>query len=389
MDHTGTGIQLTFYQLKRSSAEAAGNNEHWLTGLLVLCLTLCSATNALGQSAEKNEWQKVVRDSPYWVSKGAFYNLKTIRRWVLNSESFCGNKERHILFDKSATFLGYVNDAGSSEATQIKLNRERKNLAESGKANVWVMGAPDVAGYPFALSCNQPDAQLAVSLDRYFGRDKSARLWGTWDGMRIGDTNNKVSLHEAISIVYKKRLNQGRISLPPSILATLAGKTLIESGGQKTAHSAADARGIMQLSRAALKDCGLSEKFHFHRMAQIDCALKLMEQNHRNLKPVFDQVFKHLPKNKSDQLYSLLLIQAYHGGVGRVSQIISDPAVQKAAQYFAKNQRHFSAGDIALGLVFHNLGREQLGFASLYYLADVAVATELACKTKPTIPGCK
>ncbi len=349
---------------------------------------MCFAVCALSQTIEKPEWQEVVRKSPYWVSKGAFNNLKTIRRWVLNSESFCEVKKRHILFDKSATFLGYVNDADSSEATQIKLNLERKKLAKESRASTWVEGAPDVVGYPFALSCDQPDAQLAVSLDRYFGVDKSARLWGTWDGMRIGDANHKVSLHEAIAIVYRDRVKQGRISLPPSILATLAGKTLIESGGQKAAHSMADARGIMQLSQAALNDCGLPEKFYFHRMAQIDCALKLMEQNHRNLQPVFHQVFGHLPSAKSNQLYSLLLIQAYHGGVGRVMQLISNSEIDKAAQYFAKHQIHFRAGDIALGLVFHNLGREQLGFASLYYLADVAVASDLACNIKRDIPGC-
>jgi hypothetical protein len=358
------------------------------TTLFTAFISTCLLAAQSSEVTEGPAWLQVVRTSPYWVSKGAFPNLKTIRRWVLNGESFCESKSRHILFDKRATFLGYVNDADSAELTQAKLNQQRKQLAQNQRVSVWMQGELGSAGYPFALSCDQPDAQLAVSLDRYFGDDESAQLWGSWDGMRIGDADHLVSLHDAIALVYRHRVKQGRISLPHSILATLAGKTLIESGGQKTAHSTADARGIMQLSRAALKDCELSEKFHFHRMAQIDCAIRLMEQNHRNLKPVYDQVFGHLPPTKSEQLYSLLLIQAYHGGVGRVTRIISDSDVDKAARYFAKNQSHFSAGDIALGLVFHNLGREQLGFASLYYVVDIAVATEYACKIKPDIPGC-
>jgi hypothetical protein len=58
------------------------------------------------------------------------------------------------------------------------------------------------------------------------------------------------------------------------------------------------------------------------------------------------------------------------------------------ARYFAVNAERFTAGDIALGMVFHNLGREQLGFASLYYVADVAVATRAVCERIADLPGC-
>ncbi len=356
---------------------------------LLLMLSLAPSNAAASQATTSGtHWQNVVRESPYWASKGAFTNLKTIRRWVLNGESFCENPKRHILFNKSGTFLGYINNEATSAATQQKLNRKRKQLAKAGKVGAWSAGDATSAGYPFALNCDQPNAQMSTALDRYFGTTESARLWGTWDGMRIGDPSHLVALHDAIALVYADRVKKGRISLAPSILTTFAGKTLIESGGQKAAHSAADARGIMQLSLAALNDCGLETRFHFHRMAQIDCALKLMEQNHHNLKPVFNHVFGHLPQAKAQALYNLLLVQAYHGGVGRVSNLIVDPELNQAARYFAKHQKHFSAGDIALGLVFHNLGREQLGFASLYYMADVAVASELACQRQPRMPGC-
>lgn len=171
-------------------------------------------------------------------------------------------------------------------------------------------------------------------------------------------------------------------------MSTLAGKALIESGGQQAAHSAADARGIMQLSTAALTDCGLSEEFHFHRLAQVDCALRLLEQNHRNLEPVFKEKFGHLPQKKADKLYAMLLVQAYHGGIGRITSLLIDSEISKPATYFAQHHQNFTAGDIALGMIFHNLGRNQLSFASLYYVVDVAIATEEACKVVGDMAGC-
>ena len=360
--------------------------------ILLQLLTAALMSPAVAADDEQPQppesWQHVVRDSPYWVSKGVYDNLLTIRRWVLTGESFCEVKQRHILFDRRATFLGYISNSEDAETTQASLNQQRKSLAEEGRTDRWIAGGLEYSGYPFALSCDQPDAQLAIAMARYRGTDTSARLWGTWDGMRIGTDDEQVSLHEAIEYVYEDRRTKGRVSLPPDILSTLAGKVLIESGGQQAAHSAADARGIMQLSQAALNDCGLPEKFHFHRMAQVDCALRLLEQNHRNLQPVFSEKFGHLPEDKASELYAMLLLQAYHGGIGRVTNLLVDPEIDKAATYFAEHHENFSAGDIALGMIFHNLGRNELSFASLFYVVDVAVATEEACKVIENMAGC-
>jgi hypothetical protein len=172
------------------------------------------------------------------------------------------------------------------------------------------------------------------------------------------------------------------------VLSQLAGKVIIESGGVREAVSAAGAVGIMQLSPAALEDCRLEERFHLHRLAQIDCALYLLQQNHRILEPVFKEYFGHLPEDKAAVLYSMLLVQAYHTGIGRVTSLLNDESLNAPAQYFASYQERFSAGDIALGMVFHNLGREQFGFAALYYVADVALATEAACERLADLPGC-
>lgn len=333
-------------------------------------------------------WQDVVRQSPFWVSQGVHENLTTIRRWVLRNQSFCGNPNRHILFDSRATFLGYLDNADTSEETQERINQRRAGLAVGGHVESWLPGGSGETGYPFALNCDQPDARLSESLARYTGEDDSARLWGTWDGMRVGSEDEPVSLHEAIRIVYDDRVEQGRISMPETVLSTLAGKTIIESGGLRDAYSVTGARGVMQLSADALSDCELAERFYYHRLAQVDCALRLLEQNHRNLEPVFTEVFADLPDDKFDALYSMLLIQAYHGGVGRVSALMTDDDYKGAADYFARHHDRFTAGDIALGMVFHNLGRNQLGFASLYYVTDVAIATRAACETVDDLAGC-
>jgi hypothetical protein len=181
--------------------------------------------------------------------------------------------------------------------------------------------------------------------------------------------------------VVERRNSQNRLTLPEALPRYLAGQILIESGGQARAHSRANARGILQLSPSALADCQIAPDNYWHRLAQIDCALRLMNQNARNLQPVFNQRFGHLPEDKRNRLFTLLLIQAYHGGAGRVQALLEDPLLSKPADYFADNHERFRAGDIAFGLIFHNLGRDRLGLASLYYVADVQLATEALCRT--------
>ena len=70
------------------------------------------------------------------------------------------------------------------------------------------------------------------------------------------------------------------------------------------------------------------------------------------------------------------LIQAYHGGATRVRRLLDDEDLNGPARYFARNHERFSAGDIAFGMIFHNLGRDRLGLASLYYVADVELAAQ-------------
>ncbi len=357
--------------------------------LILVASLLAAAAAAPDESALRlSAWQDIVRDSPYWDSQGMHANLATIRRWVLAGEGFCGELQRHILFDRRMAFVGYLSDAGEREANQENINERRRQLAEAGRVDRWLPGDAGQTGYPFVLSCNQPHARLDDALARYLGDDDDARLWGTWDGMRVGTADEQVSLHEAIRQVYGFRREMGRIGLPDDILSVLAGKVLIESGGLRDALSPAGAQGIMQLSPEALNDCALDPRFHLHRLAQIDCALYLLEQNHRNLEPVFTSFFADLPTEKAERLYRLLLIQAYHGGIGRVMALMTDAELNGAARYFAANHARFSAGDIALGMVFHNLGRRGFGFASLYYVTDVSLAMDAVCARLDDLPGC-
>ncbi|HTN34146.1 MAG TPA: hypothetical protein VL091_09105 [Marinobacter sp.] len=330
---------------------------------------------------QEASWTQVVRSSPYWVSQGVYNNILTIRSWVLGESGYCAESERHILFDMRGQFLAWISNGNSREDTQIRLNDTRRSLQEKGQADTWIPGSANTTGYPFALACDQPHVNLAEAVARYLGTLPAERVWGAWDDLSFATSEKPGTLHDALMYVYQKRIDQQRLTLPDELPRYLAGQILIESGGQTRAHSSANARGILQLSPSALSDCQIKPRNYWHRLAQIDCALKLMDQNARNLRPVYEQRFGHLPETKRNHLFTLLLIQAYHGGAARIQALLADDILSQPAAYFAAHQERFTAGDIAFGMVFHNLGRDNLGLASLYYVADVQLATEALCRT--------
>lgn len=332
--------------------------------------------------ASHESWLKVVRQTPYWHSQGVADNLATIRTWVLFSRSYCSEPQRHLLFDHRGQFLTYMDNGGSVAQTIERLNQTRRQLAEKERVAYWHPGADDRRGYPLALACHQPFVNIDEVIARLTGSNEDYRVWGTWDGMTIGTRDNPVSLVELFSQVYEYRKNQERFSFPDSVMSSFLGKTIIESGAQKNALSAQAARGIMQLRPEVLDDCEIPKEYRLHRMAQVDCALRLVEQNHRNLKEPFDATFGHLPQNKRQQLYGLLLTQAYQIGVGRTIQLLTDEELGKAARYFAENQERFSAEDIQVGMIYHNLGREDIGLRSLYYVTDIRLAQEALCASR-------
>lgn len=357
-----------------------------LSALLAATLAIAAPAAPAATPEPVEDWTDIVRGSPYWVSQGVHDNILTIRRWVLTESAYCSEPDRHILYDLRGEFLGYIEDAPTRAETQALLNQTRAELAAAGRVEDWARGDDGTTGYPFALACDQPHVDLNEARARYLGTLPADRLWGTWDDLSLGGADDPRALHEALEYVFQTRLDQGRLELPEALPRYLAGQILIESGGQVRAHSVAGARGILQLLPVALDDCGVPVASHWHRMAQIDCALKLMNQNARNLRPVFQERFGELPLEKRERLFTLLLIQAYHGGVGRITALLSDEILARPARYFARHHERFSAGDIAFGLIFHNLGRDRFGLASLYYVADVQLATAALCNS-PRLQG--
>lgn len=348
-----------------------------LAGAIALAV-LCAPAGATPPEPRES-WVDIVRESPYWASQGVAENLATIRRWVLLSEGYCDRSKRHLLFDHQARFLAYIEDADESDATRARLNDTRAQLVQEDRVAHWTPGSETSRGYPFALACHQPDADMEIAIARLTGTSDEYRVWGTWDDLRVGEPDNPVSLVQLFRAVYEHRQAQGRFTFPSSVIPTFLGKTIIESGGQKHALSPQAAQGIMQLRPAVLDDCEIPERSRLHRIAQVDCALRLVEQNHRNLQAPFEAVFGHLPDAKRETLYGLLLTQAYQIGVGRTTALLNDEELGRAARYFAEHHPRFSAADIHVGIIYHNMGRLDIGLRTLYYVTDARLAQTALC----------
>jgi len=357
------------------------NFKKFYTGLF-LVLLIGSSQKALSQ-----EWHNLIRNSPYHFSKNFHRQISEIRQWVLFQQGFCSVKDRHVLFNRRGEFLSYHDNLKDSKSTQEKLNQIRKKLFDDKRVSQFIDGKKDSLGFPFALNCNQPHADVYSAMDRLFGVSKKDRLWGTWDGLKAGTKKQPIPLYQLVEQVYRAKSKVIEQPVVASELRHFLAQIIIESGAQKHGLSKANAIGLLQLKPSVLKDCQIPEKFYRHRMAQVDCAVRLFQQNRRNLLPIFNQRFGHLPPKKKTQLFSLLLTQSYHSGVGRMIGLLSDSELNKASLHFAKNHRNYSAGDIASGIIFHNLGRQDLGFASLYYVVDIAIVATKLCESKTLNAG--
>ena len=352
----------------------------WLAVLAGLWVSVACAGPSRG--VQVDSYLEIIRNTPYWYSQGVAHNLETIRRWVLLGRGYCSRPHRQLLFDRRGRFLTFIDNADTTAATVERLNEVRRRLADEGKVAYWSAGKADFPGYPFALSCDQPDVDIGDAIDRLAGGESDYLVWGTWDGMHVGTRRDPVSLVALIHTVYARLKDRGTVSFPESMMPAFLGKTIIESGGKKHALSTESARGIMQLQPSVLDDCEIPKDFRLHRMAQVDCALRLVQQNDRNLAEPFNAVFGKLPEPKRDRLYRLLLIQAYQIGVGRMIELLKDKELGEAARYFAQHEDRFNAEDIQTGMMFHNLGRRDIGMMTLYYVTDVGIATRALCASK-------
>jgi hypothetical protein len=334
----------------------------------------------LSTSIAASDWLDIVRGAPYRYSQNFHSNLSVIREWVLLEKSFCQKIQRHILFSERGVFLGYINNLESKQLTQDKLNQTRERLFNQNKVTQWIAGDDNVFGYPFALNCDQPHTNVKQATDRLFGVLKEDRLWGTWDGISAGSKSSPISLLKLVEQVYK--VKSTIISQPIEAIEFryFLAQIIIESGAKKSSISKSQAIGLLQLKTNVLKDCQIAEQFYQHRMAQVDCAIRLFYQNRRVLEPAFNAIFSALPKTKRQTVFALLLVQSYHTGIGRIIRLLNDKDFNQAAVHFSNNHQNYSAEDIATGLIFHNLGRTDLGFASLFYVVDVAIVAKTICQ---------
>ncbi len=326
--------------------------------------------------ASTSRWQDIIRATPYYSSIGFTDNLMTIRGWVLRSNGYCEITGRHILFDRRAAFLGWMSNPTDSAERQDKLNQLRERLFNEQAITTWIAGATDTPGYPFALSCDQPHVNLEEAIERLLTAD----VWGTWDGLVAGTPNKPVTLAETARLVWNHRQSQLSEPLDSIDFSLFLAQMLIESGAKKAAHSRENAIGILQLREQALRDCDIPRRHWRHRMAQVDCAVRLYVLNRRNITQPFSRVFGHLPEQKRNRLFSILLVQTYHSGIGNMIQLLTGEIQGKAADYFAKHHGNFRAEDIATGMIFHNLGRAPWGWDSLYYLIDIEIAEQVLCQ---------
>lgn len=344
-------------------------------GCSVLILLLASPA----QSSELTKWTDVIRQQPYHDSSGMSENLTTIRRWVLLSDAWCAESDRHILFDKRARFLSWMSDLETDPETQLKLNQLRQSLVSEGRVEQWLPGSDGTLGYPFALACDQPHVDLPTALDRLSGKNQGDRLWGTWDGMTAGSADNPVSLYELVKQVWNHRQKDFETPISSIGFEQFLAQLLVESGAVKQARSAVDAVGILQLRQQVLDDCDLDARFYEHRMAQVDCASRLYVLLRRNLEPMFEERFGHLPDDKRQALFGRLLMQSYHSGIGNMEALLLSEEQGKAAAFFAQQHESYSARDISTGMIYHNMGREPWGWESLAYLIDIDIVSEYLC----------
>jgi hypothetical protein len=350
------------------------------TPACLLTLLICALLPTVAQASCKKpaDLEEVVRCTAYSSSYKFTENFRQIREWVLLSKSYCSQPDRHVLFDVHGRFLGWFTDpqGDDQKATQAKIDQQRLRYYRQGKVPYYIPGSKNRSGYPFTFSCDRKETDIHAGLARYKGRLPDSRLSGEWNGVQLSNA----TLEETFAAVYKKRNYKAR-GLSGNDVSWLIGILLIESSGKREAHSSVGAQGVMQIMPSVLRrDCGVPRSKYRHRIAQVDCAMKLMLTNKKYLAPYFNRTFGHLPEHKKEDLFDRLLVQAYHGGLGNVRKIIDaeEKTTGKAARYFAKHHKSYSAEEIATALVFHNFARLPLRMASIRYVTDVGIARDLA-----------
>jgi hypothetical protein len=348
----------------------------WLA-LLIVCFLHVFAGTLSADSRQYTSVGELMRKMPYQHLKaGVAENWKRARRDILLGEGICRDPKKHVLLSFNGEHVATIGNRSSKRATQSKINRTRRQLAKKRREG-YVLGTYSRIGYPFAFGCDaEYSERFLYGVKSYFGKTSGSRLKGSWKGVHF---RKPASIRTVLKTLDDKKRRQGKISYPKRVSHLLFGLLAIESGGYKKARSKANARGILQILPSQLKRCGVPRMYYYHRIAQADCALTLLESIHRHIYDDFLVRFRHLPRKKGEELYARLMVQSYHTGMETVRKLLNGRGSEsKAARYYAKHQHVFSAADIALGMMMHNIGRGSLriGLASARYVIDAEVGLQ-------------
>lgn len=339
--------------------------------LAALLLTTVSSANA--QSVGD-----MIRKLPFDILRpGVAERWKETRTDVLLNIEEC-EEDRTLMLSMNGEFLGHVQRIPETEDAELS-EYARKSFNQR-QIDDWrrqqprrVINAYDNIGYPFAYSCTDENRDFILQgISNY--HDSEITPWGPYE------FTGMIAPKEAFDVVAQRHPD-----VPTQAGNLLRGQYVVESGGDAHARSDKHALGAMQIIPYNLEHiCGLEENEFTHKLAQIDCAFTITQENAERLEDSFENVFSHLPEEKKNALFSYFLAHSYHAGVNNFVDMMKSGIEGRAVRWYAQNHDPYSADDIMFGIVFHNYDAKNDGrnfgsikSATMNYLTNARIALDL------------
>lgn len=320
----------------------------------------------------------MIRKLPYDVLEPQVaQRWKETRTDVLLNIGEC-EEDRTLMVSMNGELLDHVrripenSQTSHSEYARRRFNQEQIDDWRRQQTKK-VTNAYDGIGYPFAYSCTNENREFILQgIDSY--NDRTISAWGPYE------FTGTITPKEAFDLVSEQHPE-----VPELASKLLRGQYVVESGGDAHARSDKHALGAMQIIPYNLEHiCDLDTSEFNNKLAQIDCAFTLTQNNAERLEPYFENVFAHLPNQKKENLFSNLLTHSYHAGVNNFVDMMRPGIEGRAARWYADNHEPYSADDIMFGIVFHNYdakedGREfgDIKSATMNYLTNARIALDL------------
>jgi hypothetical protein len=315
-----------------------------------------------------NSLSDFVRNQPYDViTEDVFENWYELRSWVLLSDGPCGEKDSHIFANINGEYLGCFKNDSSLVSQQGFIDQYRKELYEQNISDVVLNQR---SGYPFAYNCDNESFKEAIG--RMTGDSTDYLLSGSWEHISVPE-QNPISIIEAVHLINEKNNH----NLPEDILKRFFGQIVIESRGKKDLRSRKGARGMMQILPSVLERCGVEPQYYEHRFAQIDCALDQLNRSYHIMQSRVDRALPNIDATRRDELAQWMATHAYHAGSGRMSRLFGPTRTGAAARELnqhSEKYKNFTAEDLGIFLINHNIGRDGIGRATMKYTLDTQVA---------------